>query len=79
MRKVEIDVEGKTIRAEGGCRWVDVDVEAAKYGLVTVGGTVNDTGIGGLTLGGGYGFLTGEYGLAIGIFPSKPTKSGGFC
>jgi len=67
MRKVTVDEEKKTIRAEGGCIWKDVDVEAAKFGLATVGGTVNHTGVGGLTLGGGYGYLTGAYGLTIGI------------
>ena len=67
MRKVTVDEEKKTIRAEGGCIWEDVDVEAAKFGLATVGGTVNHTGVGGLTLGGGYGFLTGQYGLTIGM------------
>ncbi|KAL6705873.1 hypothetical protein ACN47E_006333 [Coniothyrium glycines] len=65
MRKVTVDAEAKTIRAEGGTIWEDVDVEAAKYGLATVGGTVNHTGVGGLTLGGGYGYLTGKHGLAI--------------
>jgi FAD/FMN-containing dehydrogenase len=66
MRGVTVDVEKKTIRAEGGTLWVDVDEEAAKYGLATVGGTVNHTGVGGLTLGGGYGYLSGKYGLTIG-------------
>jgi hypothetical protein len=66
MRKVVVDPEAKTIKVEGGALWVDVDVEAAKYGLATVGGTVNHTGVGGLTLGGGYGFLSGKYGLTIG-------------
>ncbi|KAI2476128.1 GlcD FAD-FMN-containing dehydrogenase [Pyrenophora tritici-repentis] len=65
MRKVTVDPEAKTIAAEGGALWEDVDVEAAKYGLATVGGTVNHTGVGGLTLGGGYGYLTGKYGLTI--------------
>lgn len=65
MRKVTVDAEAKTIKAEGGTIWEDVDVEAAKYGLATVGGTVNHTGVGGLTLGGGYGYLTGKYGLTI--------------
>jgi hypothetical protein len=65
MRKVTVDAEAKTITAEGGTIWEDVDVEAAKYGLATVGGTVNHTGVGGLTLGGGYGYLTGKYGLTI--------------
>lgn len=72
MRKVTVDAEKKTIRAEGGTIWEDVDVEAAKYGLATVGGTVNHTGVGGLTLGGGYGYLTGKYGLTIGEpFPER--------
>ncbi|KAF1947174.1 FAD-binding domain-containing protein [Clathrospora elynae] len=65
MRKVTVDPEAKTIKAEGGTIWEDVDVEAAKYSLATVGGTVNHTGVGGLTLGGGYGYLTGKYGLTI--------------
>ena len=66
MRKVTVDPEAKTIKAEGGTIWEDVDVEAAKYSLATVGGTVNHTGVGGLTLGGGYGYLSGKYGLTIG-------------
>ncbi|CAA9965606.1 GlcD FAD-FMN-containing dehydrogenase [Pyrenophora teres f. maculata] len=65
MRKVTVDPEAKTVTVEGGALWEDVDVEAAKYGLATVGGTVNHTGVGGLTLGGGYGYLTGKYGLTI--------------
>ena len=44
-----------TINAQGGCVWADVDQKSAEYGLATVAGTVNHTGIGGLTLGGGYG------------------------
>jgi FAD/FMN-containing dehydrogenase len=68
MRKVTVDPETKTIRAEGGALWEDVDVEAAKYGLATVGGTINHTGIAGLTLGGGYGYLSGKYGLVIGEY-----------
>jgi FAD/FMN-containing dehydrogenase len=39
MRKVVVDAETKTISVQGGCNWADVDVEAAKYGLATVGGT----------------------------------------
>ncbi|PVI00724.1 FAD-binding domain-containing protein [Periconia macrospinosa] len=65
MRGVTVDPALKTIRVEGGALWSDVDTEAAKYNLATVGGTVNHTGVGGLTLGGGYGFLTGKYGLTI--------------
>ncbi|KAK2732728.1 hypothetical protein FQN57_002482 [Myotisia sp. PD_48] len=65
LRAVTIDKDKNTITAQGGCLWVDVDEAAAKYGLATVGGTVNHTGIGGLTLGGGYGWLTPKYGLVI--------------
>lgn len=46
MRSVIIDEEALTITAGGGCLWEDVDREAGKYGLATVGGTVNHTGIG---------------------------------
>lgn len=65
MRSVTVDAAAKTITAQGGALWSDVDSEAEKYGLAAVGGTVNHTGIGGLTLGGGYGYLTGKVGLVI--------------
>lgn len=65
MREVTVDPLAKTITAQGGTIWEDVDFAGAKYGLATVGGTVNHTGVGGLTLGGGYGWLTGRYGLTI--------------
>lgn len=65
MRRVAVDASTKTVRAQGGCIWEDVDAAAAEHGLAMVGGTVNHTGIGGLTLGGGYGWLSGRYGLTI--------------
>ncbi|KAL1745839.1 hypothetical protein HDZ31DRAFT_62711 [Schizophyllum fasciatum] len=49
----------------GGSRWETVDRAAYKHGLATVGGTVNDTGVAGLTLGGGFGYLSGLYGVAL--------------
>lgn len=55
----------KVFRIGGGATWGDVDIEGEKYGIGTVGGTVADTGVGGLTLGGGYGWLSGKYGLSI--------------
>ena len=65
MRNVTVDPEKKTITAQGGALWSDVDAAAGEHGLATVGGTVNHTGIGGLTLGGGYGWLSSAYGLVI--------------
>ncbi|QYS99437.1 FAD linked oxidase domain protein [Trichoderma simmonsii] len=65
MRQVTVNPTAKTIKAQGGTIWEDVDLAAAQYGLATVGGTVNHTGVGGLTLGGGYGWLSGKYGLTI--------------
>jgi len=65
MRRVIIDESTKTARVQGGCLWKDVDEAAGAYGLATVGGTVSHTGVGGLTLGGGYGWLSGRHGLTI--------------
>jgi FAD/FMN-containing dehydrogenase len=63
MRSVRVDRAGRTARAEPGCSWTDFDVETTAHGLATTGGTVGSTGIAGLTLGGGLGFLMGTYGL----------------
>ncbi|KAL4904038.1 hypothetical protein BDW74DRAFT_179130 [Aspergillus multicolor] len=65
MNSVTVDPASKTITVQGGAVWRDVDETAAKYNLAAVGGTVNHTGVGGLTLGGGYGWLSGQYGLTI--------------
>ncbi|KAH7390390.1 hypothetical protein BKA64DRAFT_757712 [Cadophora sp. MPI-SDFR-AT-0126] len=65
LKKVEIDVEGMSITAGGGCQAVDLETPLQELGLSIVMGAANDTGIGGLTLGGGSGFLTGQYGLVI--------------
>ncbi|KAL4801850.1 hypothetical protein BDV18DRAFT_148268 [Aspergillus unguis] len=65
MNRVSVDPTKKTITVGGGATWKDVDEKAARYGLAAVGGTVNHTGVGGLTLGGGYGWLSGMYGLTI--------------
>lgn len=65
MRQVIVDANAKVITAQGGALWEDVDYAAAAHGLAAVGGTVNHTGIGGLTLGGGLGWLTGQYGAVI--------------
>lgn len=65
LRNVRVDKDSKLIIAQGGALWEDVDNAAIEKGLATVGGTVNHTGIGGLTLGGGLGWLTGLYGTTI--------------
>jgi FAD/FMN-containing dehydrogenase len=65
MRGLSVDAGRKLVTAGGGATWADVDTESVKHGLCTVGGTVSDTGVGGLTLGGGYGWLSGKHGLVI--------------
>ncbi|KAJ5636882.1 uncharacterized protein N7484_010195 [Penicillium longicatenatum] len=65
MNHVTVDSSSRTITAQGGATWKEVDEAGAAHGLATVGGTVNHTGVGGLTLGGGYGWLSGQYGLTI--------------
>jgi hypothetical protein len=65
MRQVTVDTTRRTIKAQGGALWRDVDRAAGEHGLATVGGFVNHTGIGGLTLGGGIGWLVGQYGLVV--------------
>ena len=63
MRSVYVDPARLRARAGGGAKWIDFDTETQAFGLATTGGTVSDTGIGGLTLGGGMGWLGGKYGL----------------
>jgi FAD/FMN-containing dehydrogenase len=64
MKGIEVDSAGQTARAEGGVLWSEFDAATQAHGLVTTGGAVSTTGIAGLTLGGGYGFLARRYGLA---------------
>ncbi|HRH86228.1 MAG TPA: FAD-binding oxidoreductase [Rubrivivax sp.] len=62
MRGVSVDVKGRTARAQGGCLLADVDRETQVHGLAAVLGFVSATGIGGLTVGGGFGYLTRRFG-----------------
>jgi FAD/FMN-containing dehydrogenase len=63
-KAIRVDPAGHTVRAEPGVRWGEFDRETQGFGLATTGGTFSDTGIAGLTLGGGVGWLGPRYGLA---------------
>jgi FAD/FMN-containing dehydrogenase len=65
MRAVWIDPAAKRARVQGGALWGDVDHETQAHGLATTGGIVGHTGVAGLTLGGGIGFLMRKHGLAV--------------
>ncbi len=65
MRNVEVDAGSKTALVDGGCIWRDVDEATQKYDLATPGGLISDTGVAGLTLSGGIGWLRSRYGLCI--------------
>ena len=64
MKKIQIDKATRTVSAEPGVLWRELDNATMQHGLATTGGTVSDTGIAGLTLGGGLGWLMGKHGLA---------------
>jgi FAD/FMN-containing dehydrogenase len=64
MQSVEVDDAARTVTAGGGTTWGRFNDAAAAHGLATTGGIVSTTGIGGLTLGGGIGYLSRAHGLS---------------
>jgi FAD/FMN-containing dehydrogenase len=65
MKGIHVDVAARTVRAQGGVLWRELNRETQLHGLATTGGVVGSTGIAGLTLGGGLGWLMPKYGLAL--------------
>ena len=65
MKGVRVDPVSKTVYADGGCTWGDFNHATHAFGLATTGGIISTTGIAGLTLGGGIGYLTRGCGLSI--------------
>jgi len=64
MKHVEINPSRQTALAQGGAAWGEFDCESEKFGLATTGGVISSTGVCGLALGGGIGWLMGKHGLS---------------
>ena len=65
LDEVAVDAEARTVRVQGGCTWKQVDAATHEHGLATPSGIFSTTGVGGLTLGGGHGYLSRKYGLTV--------------
>ena len=65
MKGIYVDPRARTVRAQGGVTWAELNRETQLHELAVTGGVVSTTGIAGLTLGGGLGWLMGKYGLAL--------------
>src|SRR5271169_1643737 len=65
MKGIHVDPKSRTARVQGGVTWAEFNRETQLHSLAVTGGFVSSTGIAGLTLGGGLGWLMGKYGLAI--------------
>jgi FAD/FMN-containing dehydrogenase len=64
MKGIRVDPARRVARVDGGCTWHDFDHATHVFGLATPGGIISTTGVGGLTLGGGFGHLSRRYGLS---------------
>src|SRR5947207_4436236 len=65
MRGIHVDAKSRTARVQGGATWREYNRETQVHGLATTGGVVSTTGVAGLTLGGGLGWLMPKYGMAV--------------
>ena len=65
MRSIYVNPTARTVHVQGGANWREFNRETAVHGLATTGGVISTTGVAGLTLGGGLGWLLGKYGLAV--------------
>jgi FAD/FMN-containing dehydrogenase len=63
MNGVQVDADTRTARVQGGAKWADLDAATQEHGLAVTGGRVSDTGVGGLALGSGSGWLERPYGV----------------
>ena len=65
LKKVTVDANNKSVKVQGGCLWGEVDRATQLFGLAVPSGIISHTGVGGLTLGGGFGWISRKYGLTI--------------
>ena len=65
LKKICVDPAARSVRVQAGVTWGEFNQETQLHGLATTGGAVSSTGVAGLTLGGGFGFLMGQHGFTI--------------
>jgi len=65
MKGIHVDAKNRTARVQGGATWKEYNRETQVHGLASTGGVISTTGVGGLTLGGGLGWLMPKYGMAV--------------